>query len=104
MSTISLHNAPPRWMQAAVSCLLPPAYREPVLGDLHERFGERRGHARWLGYMGDVLTTVPHVLRSQIRRIVARGPACAAALHGDLRSRAEQLQAQVWLRNTVVLG
>ncbi len=90
-------------MQAAVSSLLPPAYREPVLGDLQERFAERSARARWLGYVGDVATTVPQVLRSHMRRNVTRGSACAAAVPGDLRSRAEQLQTQVWTRNAVIL-
>ena len=103
MNTIPSHTDPPRWMQAVVLSLLPPAYREPVLGDLQERFAERRGRARWLGYVGDVVTTVPHVVRSQMRRIVTRGSACAAAGPGDLRNRAEQFQTTVWLRNVVIL-
>jgi len=86
-------------MQAAVSPLLPPAYREPVLGDLQERFRERGARARWLGYVVDVVTTVPHVLRSQMRRVVTRG----SAVPGDLRSRAEKLQTLVWIRNAVIL-
>jgi hypothetical protein len=90
-------------MQAAVSSLLPPACREAVLGDLQERFGERGPGARWLGYAGDVVTTVPQVLRSQMRRIVNGKSACAAAVSGDLRSRAEQLQMQVWIRNAAML-
>jgi hypothetical protein len=103
MITIPLHTEPPRWMQALVSSLLPPTCREPVLGDLQERFGERGGRVRWLGYAGDAVTTVPHVLRSQLRRIVTHGPACAAAVTGDLRSRAELHQTQVWIRNAVIL-
>ena len=63
---------PPCWMQAAVSFLLPPAYRETVLGDLQERFRERGAGARWLGYLGDVVTTVPQVLGSHMRRMVTR--------------------------------
>ena len=103
MITIPLHTDPPSWMQAAVSFLLPPAYREPVLGDLQERFRERGARARWLGYVGDVVTTVPQVLRSQMRRIVTRGSLCAAAVPGSLRSRAEHLQTQVWIRNAAML-
>lgn len=103
MIKIPLHTGPPRWMQAAVSSLLPPACREPVLGDLQERFGERGASARWLGYVGDVVTTVPQVWRSQMRRNVTRGSVCVAAVPGDLRSRAEQLQTQVWMRNAVIL-
>src|SRR5688572_15154110 len=103
MITIPLHTGPPRWMQAAVSSLLPPACRETVLGDLQERFGERSARARWLGYVGDVVTTVPQVLRSQMRRIVTRESACAAAVPVNLRSRAEHLQTQVWVRNAIIL-
>lgn len=94
---------PPCWMQAAVSFLLPPAYRETVLGDLQERFRERGAGARWLGYVGDVVTTVPQVLGSQMRRMVTRGSLCVAAVPGDLRSRAEYLQTQVWIRNATIL-
>lgn len=103
MSTIPSHTDPPRWMQTAVSSLLPPACREPVLGDLQERFGERGPRARWLGYVGDVVTTVPHVWRSQMRRIFTGGSACAAAVSGDLRNRAVQLQTEVWVRNVIIL-
>jgi len=56
-----------------------------------------------LGYVGDVVTTVPQVLRSQMRRAVTPGPLCAAAVPGDLRSRAEHLQTQVWMRNVAML-
>ena len=45
MITIPSHTDPPRWMQAAVSSLLPPPCRETILGDLQERFGERGGRA-----------------------------------------------------------
>jgi len=102
MMTNSSINAP-CWMQAAVSFLLPPAYRETVLGDLQERFRERGAGERWLGYVGDVVTTVPQVLGSQMRRIVTRGSLCVAAVPGDLRSRAEYLQTQVWIRNATIL-
>src|SRR3954465_7499727 len=103
MITNPLQTDPPRWMQAAVSSLLPPACREPVLGDLQERFRERGAGARWLGYVGDVVTTVPQVLGSQMRRMVTRGSLCVAAVPGDLRSRAEYLQTQVWIRNATIL-
>jgi hypothetical protein len=103
MMTSPLYTDPPRWMQAAVSSLLPPAYREPVLGDLQERFGERAAHERWLGYVSDVVLTVPQVLRSQMRRSVAHGSACAVAAPVGLRSRAERHQTQVWIRNAFML-
>ena len=94
---------PPSWMQAAVSALLPPSYREPVLGDLQERFGQRGAGARWIGYAVDVATTVPQVLRSQLRRVGTGGALCAGAVPGDLRSRAEHLQTQIWIRNVAIL-
>ena len=103
MTTNSSHPNPPSWMQAAVSALLPPAYREPVLGDLQERFSRRRAGARRLGYVADVATTVPQVLRSQMRRMGTGGSLCAAGVPGDLRNRAEQLQTAVWVRNAVYL-
>lgn len=98
-----LYTGPPQWMQAVVSSLLPPACRETVLGDLQERFGERDERARWPGYVGDVVTTVPQVWRSQMRRIATGGSLCAAAVPGDLRSRAEQFQTEVWIRNAIIL-
>src|SRR5688500_12508806 len=103
MITVPLHTNPPRWMQAVVSSLLPPACREHVLGDLQERFGERGARTRWLGCLGDGVTTVPQVWRSQMRRIVTRGSACAAEVPGDLQSRAEHLQTQIWIRNAIIL-
>jgi hypothetical protein len=101
MIPIPSDTHPPRWLQAVVSALLPPAYRDIVLGDLHERFRNRGRHARRLRYMGDVVTTVPQILRIQIRRSLMRGPR-----HGDadLRSRAERFQTEVWNRNTIGLA
>jgi hypothetical protein len=91
-------------MQAAVSALLPPAYRELVLGDLQERFGERAPHTRLFAYIGDVVTTVPRILQSQMERGLGRARACASAVHGDLRMRAEAHQIRVWMRNAVGLA
>ena len=102
MNKVSAHSNSPRWMQAAVSALLPPTCREPVLGDLEERFNQRAPGRKWLGYVGDVVTTVPQVLRSQMRRIAVRGWACAVA-SGDLRCRAEQLQTRIWMRNACMI-
>jgi hypothetical protein len=103
MTTNSSHPNPPSWMQAAVSALLPPAYREPVLGDLQERFGQRGAGARWLGYVADAATTVPRVLWRQMRRIGTGRSLCAAGVPGNLRSRAEHLQTQIWIRNAAIL-
>jgi hypothetical protein len=49
-------------MEALVGLLIPPACREPVLGDLCERYRSPRQ------YLVDALRTVPLVILSQIRR------------------------------------
>lgn len=103
MITISSNTHPPRWMEAAVSLLLPPSCRETVLGDLQERFEGRQGRARWLGYVGDAITAVPQVLRGRMRRTATRQAPCVIAGSGDLRSRAEHLQTEVWVRNVIVM-
>src|SRR5579864_3664700 len=55
-------SAPPRIIEAIVGLLLPPADREHVLGDLHERC---TSPAR---YILDALGAVPLVIASRIRR------------------------------------
>jgi hypothetical protein len=57
-----MSQGPPKAIEAIVALLIPPARREEVLGDLHERY---RGTA---AYLADALRTVPHVVASQIRR------------------------------------
>ncbi len=52
-----------RAMRALVALLLPPACREEVLGDLHER------NASLAGFCVDAMRTAPHVIASRIRRI-----------------------------------
>src|SRR5271165_4807535 len=54
--------APSRFAEAVVALLLPPACREHVLGDLHERYQSRRQ------YWSDAIRTVPLVILSRIRR------------------------------------
>jgi hypothetical protein len=49
-------------MRALVGLLLPPACREEVLGDLHER------NPTVARFIVDALHTVPHVIASRIRR------------------------------------
>jgi hypothetical protein len=57
-----MQSAPREWMEAVVGFLIPPACREEVLGDLHERYtGPRR-------YIADAVRTVPLVIASRIRR------------------------------------
>jgi hypothetical protein len=53
---------PPRSLEALIGLLIPPACREVVLGDLHERYA---GMGR---YLADALFTVPLVILSRIRR------------------------------------
>ncbi|MBZ5590618.1 MAG: hypothetical protein LAP39_00165 [Acidobacteriia bacterium] len=54
--------APPKAIETIVGTLLPPACREEVLGDLHERFTSPRQ------YIADAMFTVPCVVASRIRR------------------------------------
>jgi len=55
-------RGPSRAAEVIVGILIPPACREEVLGDLHERYASR------LRYAGDALATVPLVILSRIRR------------------------------------
>jgi hypothetical protein len=64
--------APPRALETLVGLFIPPACREVVLGDLHERYILRlrtpRASGGLLPYLADVLVTVPLVILSRIRR------------------------------------
>jgi hypothetical protein len=57
-----VNSGPPRAAEAIVAILLPPACREEVIGDLHERYQSR------LQYAADLLRAVPLVILSRIRR------------------------------------
>ncbi len=57
-----MRAAPPRWIETLVGLTIPPACRETVLGDLHERY------AGLLQYLLDALYAVPLVIVSRIRR------------------------------------
>jgi hypothetical protein len=57
-----MHPAPPRWVETIVGLTIPPACRETVLGDLHERY------AGLPQYLLDALGAVPLVIVSRIRR------------------------------------
>jgi len=57
-----MRPAPARLAEAIVGFLLPPACREEVLGDLHER------HTSARQYVIDAACTVPLVIGSRIRR------------------------------------
>lgn len=58
-----MYRRPPRPIEFFVGLLLPPASREHVLGDLHERC---TGPVQ---YVGDAILTVPLVIASRIRRV-----------------------------------
>ncbi len=57
-----MRAAPPRLLEAVVAFLLPPACREHILGDLHERY--KSGCM----YVKDAVSTVPRVIASRVRR------------------------------------
>lgn len=52
----------PSWAEAIAEILIPPACREEVLGDLHER------NASAARYLVELLRTLPFVIVSRIRR------------------------------------
>ena len=57
-----MRPAPPKALEALLGFLIPYAYREHMLGDLHERYiGPWR-------YVSDAAGTVPRVILSRIRR------------------------------------
>jgi len=57
-----MKSAPPRLLEKIIGWFIPPACREHVLGDLHERF-----ESTWL-YLRDAASAVPMVILSRIRR------------------------------------
>ena len=57
-----MSTSPPRAVEALVSLLLPPASREHVVGDLHERCTSGPQ------YIVEAICTVPLVIASRIRR------------------------------------
>ena len=57
-----MEPGPPKALETIIGFLIPPACREEVLGDLHERY-------RSTGlYIADALSAVPLVIASRIRR------------------------------------
>lgn len=54
--------SPPKWLEKVAGAVIPPACREEVLGDLHERY---RSPAQ---YLGDLFSTLPFLILSRIRR------------------------------------
>jgi len=57
-----MEPAPPRRTEAIVAWLVPPACREHVTGDLHERYTT---HGQ---YIAEAVCTIPLVVASRIRR------------------------------------
>ena len=57
-----MNSGPSKTAEAVIAVLLPPACREEVLGDLHERYTSP------LQYISDAMRTVPLVILSRIRR------------------------------------
>ena len=69
-----MRSGPSKGAERAVGLLIPPACREEVLGDLHERY---MGPSR---YFADALTTVPLVILARIRRTTDASVALMEAL------------------------
>lgn len=61
-----MKSRPPRLLERVIALLIPPAYREHVLGDLYERY------TKLWRYIVDAARTVPLVLLSHIRRNTLR--------------------------------
>ena len=57
-----MNSGPPKTVEALLAVLVPPACREEVLGDLHERYRSTRQYGL------DVASTVPLVILSRIHR------------------------------------
>jgi len=57
-----METHPPKLIEDIVGLLVPPAYREHVLGDWHERYTSVSR------YLLDVATTLPLIITSHIRR------------------------------------
>jgi|SRR5581483_12233522 len=69
-----MQPAPPRAVERIVEFFIPPACRENVAGDLHERYSNPRD------YIFEALTTVPLVVLSRIRRTTDPGVLLMEAL------------------------
>lgn len=57
-----MNSGPPKTVEALVAVLVPPACREEVLGDLHERYRSTRQYGL------DAASTVPVIILSRIHR------------------------------------
>lgn len=89
-----MEPGPPKVIEAIVGLLTPPACREHVLGDLHERYASPRQ------YIVDAVSTLPLVILSRIRR--ATDPQVllmeAFALYVSFLVAARQLRSMSFLR------
>ena len=62
-----VESGPPKMMEKVIAILIPPACREEIVGDLHERYHDRRQ------YCMEALLTLPLVIYSRIRRTTCPG-------------------------------
>lgn len=88
-----MYSRPSKTVEAIVAVFVPPACREEVLGDLHERYSSP------LQYTLDALRTVPLVIISRIRRTADPQVLVIQAfiLYGSFLGAA-------WLRDRALLG
>lgn len=90
-----MKSRPPRLLERVIALLIPPAYREHVLGDLHERYTKP-----WR-YIVDSARTAPLVLFSHIRRNTLRMLFRRGRHHqGSLISGGTWMLANVFEKNT----
>jgi len=87
-----MEAAPPKAAEILVGVLIPPACREEVLGDLHERYTSPRR------YIGDAICVVPLVILSRILRTTDPQVFLMEALAGFL-----SFLAAAWYLNAAVL-
>lgn len=60
-----MNSGPPRWTSGLVGALLPPSRREPILGDLEERYRAADPARARRQYLFDAATLVPAVFWAQ---------------------------------------
>src|SRR6516164_2652642 len=87
-----METHPPKLVEALIERLVPRACRENVTGDWHERYRSTPQ------YLLTVLTELPFIVASQIRRAVTGGP---MATLEELRRRSEDEHRRAWRVNLV---
>jgi hypothetical protein len=85
-----METHPPKLVEALIERLVPRACRENVTGDWHERYRSTPQ------YLLTVLTELPFIVASQIRRTVTGGP---MATLEELRRRSEDEHRRAWRVN-----